>query len=361
VFRRRDSMAETKDFALIMAGGKGERFWPLSTDERPKQFLNLFSDKTMIQLTVERLEGLVPINHTFVVTGKQYVEITSEQLAGLPRENIIVEPMGRNTAPAIALSAFYIKKHFGSANLVVLPADHLVKDVEGFRKALKSALDFIKKNKDAVVTLGIKPDRPETGYGYIKFVKEKEDVKYNETVLRVERFVEKPAYEVALKYLEEGNYLWNAGIFIWNVDTIIETTRRFLPKTYEILNKLFELPEGSYEQALKELYPQVDNISVDYGIMEHYDRIYVIPSEFGWDDVGSWTSVERHSEKDEMGNVAASNVYYFKSKGNIVKTNKKTILNDVEDLIVIETDEYIVISSKKSAQGIKDIKKEVGK
>jgi mannose-1-phosphate guanylyltransferase len=359
VFRRRDSMAKTKDFALIMAGGKGERFWPLSTDERPKQFLNLFSDKTMIQLTVERLEGLVPINHTFVVTGEQYVEITCEQLERLPRGNIIVEPIGRNTAPAIALSAFYIKKHFGSANLVVLPADHLVKDVEGFRMALKNALDFIKKNKDAVVTLGMKPDRPETGYGYIRFVKETGDVKYNETVLKVERFVEKPAYEVALKYLEEGNYLWNAGIFIWNVDTIIETTRRFLPKTYEILNKLFGLSEDSYEQTLKELYPQVDNISVDYGIMEHYDRIYVIPSEFGWDDVGSWTSVERHSEKDEMGNVLASNVYYFRSKGNIVKTNKKTILKDVEDLIVIETDEYIVISSKKSAQGIKDIKKEV--
>ncbi|MDK2839901.1 MAG: mannose-phosphate guanylyltransferase [Thermosipho sp. (in: thermotogales)] len=349
-----------KNYALIMAGGKGERFWPYSTDEKPKQFLNLFNEKTMIQLTVERLKSIIPIENTFVVTGQIYVDLVKEQLPTLPEENIIIEPAGRNTAPCIALSAFYIKEKLGDVNLAVLPADHLVEDVKNFQKALTNAFEFINKNKNAIVTLGIKPDRPETGYGYIKY-QSKDNLNINESVLKVERFVEKPSLEVAKKYLSEGNYLWNAGIFVWNTGTILENTKKFLPNTYNILEEIFKYSGKEYLKILGELYPKVDKISVDYGIMEHAKDIYVIPSEFGWDDVGSWTSVERHSKKDENGNVINENTYYFDSKANIVKSKKITILNDVENLVVIETDDYLIISSKENIQKIREIKNKINK
>lgn len=337
--------------ALIMAGGKGERFWPLSTDEKPKQFLNLFGEKTMIQMTVERLKDIIPNENIFIVTGERYKDIVKKQLPDISEENIILEPMGRNTAPCIALSAFYINDKFKNANIAVLPADHLIVDVDNFQKVLKKAFSFVDNNKDAIVTLGIKPDRPETGYGYIKYIQE-DDVKINDSVLKVEKFVEKPDFETAKRYLEEGVYLWNAGIFIWNTKTILENTKKFLPNTYEILKNIY-----NDKELLKENYKNVDNISVDFGIMEHADSIYVIPSEFGWDDVGSWTSIERHSKKDENGNVIGDKFYFFDSKGNIVKSNKKVILNNVNDLVVIETEEYLIVSNKNNIQKIKDIKK----
>ncbi|MBO8161236.1 MAG: mannose-1-phosphate guanylyltransferase [Thermosipho sp. (in: Bacteria)] len=344
------------NYVLVMAGGRGERFWPYSTDEKPKQFLKLFDDKTMIQKTIERLKGLIPIDRVFVVTAEKYIELVEDQLPELPEDNIIVEPVGRNTAPCIALSAFYIKNKVGNVNLAVLPADHFVEDEENFKKALKNAFDYVSSNHMAIVTLGIKPNRPETGYGYIKYINENLK-KLNETILKVEKFVEKPDKETAERYLKEGNYLWNAGIFVWKIDTILENTKKFLPKTYEILLNISKNKGKNYMELLKKNYSLVDSISVDYGIMEKAEDIYVIPSEFGWDDVGSWTSIERHSEKDEYGNVKGKDVYYFGSSGNIVKSKKITILNDVDDLVVIETDEYLIVSKKDSIQKIKEIKK----
>lgn len=208
---------------LIMAGGKGERFWPLSTDDKPKQFLNLLGNDTMIQMTVKRLEGLIPIERIFVVTAERYVGLVKEQLPNLPEENIIVEPVGRNTAPCIALSAFYINKKIENATIAVLPSDHLIKDEEKFREVLKCGYDFVNKNQDAIVTLGMKPDRPETGYGYIKRMHEVEIIN-NNTVNKVECFVEKPNKETAEKYLKEGTYLWNGGMFIWKASTISKCT-----------------------------------------------------------------------------------------------------------------------------------------
>ena len=265
--------------ALIMAGGRGERFWPYSTDEKPKQFLSLFGEKTMIQLTVERLKGLIPVEKVFVVTGEMYVGLVKKQLPELPDENIIIEPVGRNTAPCIALSAFYIEKRFGNVNLAVLPADHLVSDVEKFQKALNNAFEFVSRNKKAIVTLGINPNRPETGYGYIKYQKDNDVINLNESILKVERFVEKPELEVAKRYLKEGSYLWNAGIFIWNTDTILENTKTFLPNTFDILEEINKYSGKKYFELLREMYQRVDKISVDYGIMEHAENIYVIPSE----------------------------------------------------------------------------------
>lgn len=344
--------------ALIMAGGKGERFWPLSTDEKPKQFLNLLGEDTMIQMTVKRLEGLIPIDRIFIVTAEKYVELIKEQLPYLPQENIIIEPVGRNTAPCIALSAHYIYKKIGDTAIAVLPSDHQICDEEKFKAVLKAASDFVYKNDDAIVTLGIKPDRPETGYGYIKLKDYKAEINENK-IYKVENFTEKPDKEKAQQYINEGNYLWNAGMFIWKASTIIKNTIKYLPKTFEVLSEISCLSGDEYNKKLKEKYPEVENISVDYGIMEKSDRIYIIPCEFGWDDVGSWNSLERYREKDSLGNVIHPMCIPYKSKGNIVISNKKVVLNGIENIIVVETDEYIMISSKDKAQEIREAKKRV--
>jgi mannose-1-phosphate guanylyltransferase len=340
---------------LIMAGGKGERFWPLSTDDKPKQFLNLLGEDTMIQMTVKRLEGLIPIERIFVVTAERYVGLVKEQLPNLPGENIIVEPVGRNTAPCIALSAFYINKRMGDVTIAVLPSDHLIKDEEKFRQVLNSAYEFVNKKQDAIVTLGIKPDRPETGYGYIKALYEIEKIN-NNSIYKVERFVEKPDKETAERYLNEGTYLWNGGMFIWKASTILKCTNQYLPQTFEVLAEIAAADEN-FEEVLKQKYEEVENISVDYGIMEKSNNIYVIPCDFGWDDVGSWTSLERYREKDENGNVANQNCIAKDSSGNIIMASKKVILNGIENIIVVETDDYIMISSKDRAHEIKEIKK----
>ena len=270
--------------ALIMAGGKGERFWPLSTDEKPKQFLKLLGKKTMIQITVERLLPLISADRIFIVTGKRYVQIVKEQLPNLPENNIIVEPVGRNTAPCIALSAFYIKKRCNDAAILVIPSDHLVVDENRFRNTIAYGADFIQDNSSAIVTLGIKPDRPETGYGYIQFTvynsqctineaaaaMEKSDKSFN--IYKVEKFVEKPDVDTAKKYIKEGNFLWNGGMFIWKCSTILELTKKYLNSTYDILKGVFEKDDENFSRLLAERYPKVDNISVDCGIMESNSR-----------------------------------------------------------------------------------------
>ncbi|SEF55993.1 mannose-1-phosphate guanylyltransferase (GDP) [Caloramator fervidus] len=342
--------------ALIMAGGKGERFWPLSTDEKPKQFLNLINEDTMIQMTVKRIEKLIPIERIFVVTAKRYVNLVKEQLPYLPEKNIIIEPVGRNTAPCIALSAFYINKIYPDAILAVLPSDHLIKDVETFIRTIDAANKFIEENKDAIVTLGIKPDRPETGYGYIKF-KETKTIIDNFEIKEVEKFVEKPDKQTAQNYIDEGTYLWNAGMFIWKATTILKYTYKFLPQTFEVLSEVAATNEEDFEEVLNEKYPTVDNISVDYAIMEKADKIYVIPSDFGWDDVGTWTSLERYREKDEMGNIVKGNVIYVDSSNNtIISNTKKIILLGLKDCIIVENNDVILISSKEKVNQIKDLK-----
>lgn len=342
--------------ALIMAGGKGERFWPLSTEDKPKQFLNLLGNDTMIQMTVKRIERFIPIERIFVVTGKKYTSLVKEQLPTLPVRNIIVEPVGKNTAPCIALSAFHIHKQFKDATIAVLPSDHLIGDEDKFREVLITANYFVDNNEDAIVTLGMKPDRPETGYGYIKY--EKTDYILNgQEIRKVQQFVEKPNLETAVKYLNEGSYLWNGGMFVWKANTILKLTERFLSKSYNLLKEVMEADEELYEKILYKNYPKVESVSVDYGIMEYAENIYVIPTSFQWDDVGNWTSIGRYKEKDESGNVVNNSAYYHESSGNIVLTNKKILLNNVQDLIVVETDECIIISSKNSEQKIKQAKK----
>lgn len=345
--------------ALIMAGGKGTRFWPLSTEERPKQFLNLVGKDTMLQMTVNRIKPLIPIERIFICTGEKYLGLVREQVPELPETNIIIEPEGRNTAPCIALSAMIISRYYKDASMVVLPSDHIIKNEDKFLDIIDSAQRFLINHKDAIITLGMKPDRPETGYGYIKYTDEKIDVEGN-MVIKVDRFVEKPDIEKAIEYLKEGNYLWNGGMFLWTVENIIEKIEKYLPNTFNALREICYTKEDNLQIEINESYGKTDAVSIDYGIMEKVQNIYVIPSDIGWDDVGNWTSIERYSAKDNNNNVVNPKCFAYNSTGNIALTNKKVLLNNVSDLIVVETDEYIMISTKKDEQEIKKAKELIG-
>lgn len=342
--------------ALIMAGGKGTRFWPLSTADKPKQFLKLLGSETMIQMTVKRINKLIPIHKIFICTTEKYLNLVKEQLPNLPLENIIIEPEGRNTAPCIALSSMLIKRRFNDTNIVVLPSDHLIRDEERFLNDIDEANKFLETNKDAIITLGMKPDRVETGYGYIKVNK----LSYGDNIKKVESFVEKPTFAKAKEYLESQDYLWNGGMFLWNVNNIILKIKEYLPNTYNALSELLTSEENEINKIISENYLKTDAISIDYGILEKAKNIYVIPCNCGWDDVGNWTSVERYSDKDNVGNVFKAQGTLYNCKNNIVLTHKNILLNDVENLIVIETDDYIMISSKKQEQDIKKAKELLG-
>ena len=341
---------------LIMAGGKGTRFWPLSTEEKPKQFLNLIGEETMIQMTVNRIKPIIPIERIFICTGERYVDLVKEQLPELPERNIIVEPEGRNTTPCIALSAFIIKRYYKDANMVVLPSDHLIKDEGEFRNIVLSADYFIKNNNKAIITLGMKPTRSETGYGYIMYSNEKQ-VTNNHDFIRVEAFVEKPNKEKAEVYINEGNYLWNGGMFLWSVDNILKNIKKYSPNTYEALHLLDSAKEEQIQEIINNNYKSTESISIDYSVLEKSKDIYVVPSDFGWDDVGSWEALDRYREKDELGNVLVGQTKALKGENNlIISTNHKVVVEGLSDIYVIENDGKILVGSKSNVANVKELK-----
>lgn len=342
--------------ALIMAGGKGTRFWPVSTEKRPKQFLKLLGNTTMLQMTVNRILPIIPIERIFICTGYKYIDLVKEQIPNLPERNIIVEPEGRNTAPCISLSAMLINKYYPDCSMLVLPADHLVSKQEEFIQVIEKANEFIVNKRKTLITFGIMPNRPETGYGYIKV----EDGN-NEWIKKVKKFVEKPDYDKALEYLLNGNYLWNSGIFLWNSKYIIELIKEFLPNTYEALENIIECNDQDIQSIIDANYNRTDSISIDYGIMEKANSIYVVPCNFGWDDVGSWNSLERYAEKDVYGNVFIGDGITYNSSNNIILSQKPIVVNGIEDIIIVETEDYIMISSKSKEQEIKKAKAELDK
>ncbi len=339
---------------VIMAGGKGERFWPKSRVNMPKQFLTLTDDgKSMIQHTVERLKSLVEIENIYVVTNESYEKLVQEHIPNLPKENIILEPIAKNTAPCIGLAAMHIAKKNKDAKMIVLPADHLVKFEELFIETLKTAIEVVEKGEN-LVTIGITPNYPETGYGYIKFKEKLESVK---NVYEVERFVEKPNLEKAKEYLASGQYLWNSGMFVWKVSTILNNFKKYLPEIYSSLEKIGKIVgTENYERELEAEFSKIPSESIDYGIMEKATNIYVVPGNFGWDDVGSWLSLERINKTNQDGNVISGNTITIKTKNSIIQAQDKLIATvGLENIIIIDTEDALLICNKDNTQEVKEI------
>lgn len=345
-----------KKTALIMAGGKGERFWPKSRTNLPKQFLSLTQDgKTMIQLTVERILPLVDMEDIYISTNKSYKALVMEQLPDLPEGNILCEPVGRNTAPCIGMGAVHIRKKYGDALMIVLPSDHLIKYNAMFVSALEDSCAVAEEGEN-LVTLGITPDYPETGYGYIKFDLSEKDTTVGRA-FRVERFVEKPNLEKAKEYLATEQYLWNSGMFTWKVSSILSNFETYIPETYGGL-KLIENAIGTpdYETVLEKEFRCFASESIDYGVMEKAEHIYVIPGTFGWDDVGSWLAVGRINQQNEFGNVIKGNIITVNTKNSIIQGMDKLIAAvGLKDLIVVDTEDALLICEKESAGDIKKV------
>ena len=342
-----------KKTALIMAGGRGERFWPKSRKNLPKQFLSLTDDgKTMIQLTVERILPLVDMQDIYIATNRDYKKLVRKQLPEIPEENILCEPIGRNTAPCIGLGAVHIARKYDDAVMFVLPSDHLIKYNTIFLNTLSDAAEVAEQGEN-LVTLGITPDYPETGYGYIKF-------NPNQTLKRafaVDRFVEKPNLETAKEYLATEQYLWNSGMFIWKVSTILHNMEKYLPETYSGLQRIQNAIATADEQSvLEQEFETFHSESIDYGIMEKAQNIYILSGSFGWDDVGSWLAVERIRQSNEFGNVITGNAVTVDTKNTIIEGGKKLIATvGIEDLIIVDTEDALLICEKDSAGNIKKV------
>lgn len=339
--------------AFIMAGGRGERFWPRSRKTMPKQFLSLTEDgKTMIQLTVERILPLVKIEDIFISTNKEYKDLVLNQLPTLPEENILCEPLSRNTAPCIGLGAIHILNKYKDALMIVLPSDHLIKYNSMFLSTVEEAC-LIAEQKSQLVTIGITPNYPETGYGYIKFNPKKNLNRGYE----VERFIEKPTLEHAKEYLETEKYLWNSGMFVWKVSSILYQFQQLLPNVYEGLLRIENRNDNEDRQRqIEKEFEQFPSVSIDYGIMEKAKEIYTIPGTFGWDDLGSWLAVERTQRTDEFGNIIHGNIITIDSRNCIIEGENKLIAAvGVKDMIIIDSKDAILICQKDSANNIKKV------
>ena len=359
-----------------MAGGIGSRFWPFSRAAKPKQFLDFFgTGRSLLQMTVDRFRPLVPIENVFIVTNVAYKQLILEQVPDLAEGQILCEPARRNTAPCIAYATAHIRalclKRAGltaanqdwshpemQANIVVAASDHLILEEEKFRQTIQKAFDFVSQNK-AICTLGMEPTRPETGYGYIQYLKgQRDDVRCTKDIYPVKTFTEKPNLEMAKVFLKSGDFLWNSGIFIWNLQTISEAFRYLLPEVADRFREGELLMGTEKEEAfIEQIFPKCPNISVDYGIMEKADNVYVIPSSFGWSDLGTWGSLYELSEKDEQANVSLhSDALFHEAKGNIVtlEPGKLAIVQGVEDLIIAEQEGVLLVCKKAEEQRIKE-------
>lgn len=342
-----------KKTALIMAGGRGERFWPKSRKSLPKQFLSLTDDgKTMIQLTVERILPLVKMEDIYISTNRDYKELVRQQLPEIPEENILCEPVGRNTAPCIGLGAVHMQKKYEDAVMYVLPSDHLIKYTSIFLSTLTDAGEVAEQGEN-LVTLGITPDCPETGYGYIKFIPNR----MLGRAFEVDRFVEKPDLETAKEYVASEQYLWNSGMFIWKVSTILKNLETYLPETYQGLNRIADaIGTEEEELVLEKEFSAFQSESIDYGIMEKAKNIYILSGSFGWDDVGSWLAVGRIKKSNEFGNVINGNAVTVDTQNCIIQGGKKLIATvGIEDIIVVDTEDALLICDKDSAGNIKKV------
>lgn len=346
-------------FVAIMAGGIGSRFWPMSRQNYPKQFLDILgTGKTLIQDTYTRFAGFIPAANIYIVTTQEYKDIVKNQLPGIADENILCEPSRKNTAPCIAYIAYKLQQKNPKGNLICAPADHLITDTVGFTKVCLEALDFVNKH-NALITLGITPTYPNTGYGYIQH----EQQPVSDNVYKVKTFTEKPNLELAKTFISSGDFLWNAGIFVWQVQNIVKAFETYLPEMAELFAAEKSLFNTNKEpEAVAKIYPQCTNISIDFGIMEKAENVYIIPASFGWSDLGTWNSAYENMPKDYFENAVTGNhVIVFDATKNMVHADNKKllVLQGLDDFIVVDTKDVLLICKKDKEQEIKEYVAEV--
>ncbi|MGB0347624.1 MAG: mannose-1-phosphate guanylyltransferase [Balneolaceae bacterium] len=345
-------------YAVIMAGGSGTRFWPKSTKALPKQFLNLFGEGTMIQNTAKRIEPIIPQERIMVVTNESYVSIVKEQLPKVPDENIVGEPVAKNTAPCVAIAAELLYKKDPDATMVVLPADHHITKPDEFLKYLESAIEKAESGQH-LVTIGINPDKPETGFGYIHANGSSKEEFGGNVVHPVRAFTEKPDLPTAEEFVASGEYFWNSGMFVWKASTVLGEIETHLPSMHEELSKASqELYTDYHIPSIKDFYHACESISIDYGIMERSNSVFVVPGEFGWNDVGSWSAVFELADKDNLGNAIQSvNATFAGSENNLVVSNSDKMISVVglDNVAVVETEDAILVCNLNTAQGVKQI------
>ncbi len=336
-----------------MAGGIGSRFWPLSKDNYPKQFLDILgTGKSFIRSTYERFSPVIPDENFLVVTNKAYKQLVLEHLPMLRPDQVLCEPARRNTAPCIAYAAYHIQSRCADANIVVTPADHLVTNEVVFQRIIRLGFDFLAKNPQALMTIGIKPSRPETGYGYIQVPKQDSLPE----VVKVEMFKEKPDYDTAVKFVAEGNYFWNSGIFLWTLDGIMNAFKQYLPDLVEVFDKgIYNFGTPEEQDFINDHFVDCPNISIDYGVMEKSPNTYTIPADFGWSDIGTWGSLFTHAKKDEAGNAKRGKVVAVDTKNTIINIEEGTeaVVEGLEDYLVAYRDHSLLVCKLHDEQQIK--------
>lgn len=350
------------NYAVIMAGGIGSRFWPLSRTDKPKQFLDILgTGKSLIQLTFERFCKIVPAENILFVANEQYRGLIKQQIPGINDSQILGEPFAKNTAPCIAYATYRILKMNKNANIVVAPSDHLILDEAAFIVQINKGFEYA-ANHDALLTLGIQPHRPDTGYGYIQYIIGE---KGGKDICKVKTFTEKPNVELAEHFIESGDFLWNAGIFIWNINSVKTALAKYLPELNELFEKgLRKMGTDSENEFINTIYPVCENISIDYGLIEKADNVYVLPSEFGWSDLGTWKSLNEVllSGKDKTDNISVNaNVIIENSEGCLVvsENDRLIVLQGVKDLYIINTDDALLLCNKDQEQEVKNIVSEI--
>ena len=350
-------------YVIIMAGGVGSRFWPFSRREKPKQFLDILgTGETLLQQTYRRFRSACPEKNIFVVTSAEHKDIVVEQL-GMDPDNVLAEPFRRNTAPCLAYGTFRILKENPEAVITVTPADHLIIKEEKFCKVIQECMDFVRDN-DALLTLGIKPDRPETGYGYIQ-ADRKKPVRGYENLLKVKTFTEKPNLDLAKVFIQSGDFYWNSGIFIWNINSILSAFQKHLPDVYMAFDEGKKLFGTKQEEGfIGKTYASCKSISIDYGIMEKADNVLVMCTDIGWSDLGTWSSLYDHSVHDKRGNtILGGNVFSYENRGNIINVlpGKIAVIQGLKDYIVVDSGDVLLIVKKEEEQNIKNYLEDVRK
>ncbi len=342
-----------------MAGGVGTRFWPVSRVHKPKQFLDILGlGESLLQMTYKRFSDMLPEENIYIVTNEAYRELIKEQLPTIDDDQILGEPIAKNTAPCIAYACYKIASKDPESVVVVAPSDHLIMDGQMFQKQVTSAMNFAHKN-EALVTLGIKPSRPDTGYGYIQF----QEVEEEKGIYKVKTFLEKPNLELANQFVDSGDFLWNAGIFIWSVKSIVKAFDQYLPETAELFQGGADAYYTDDEPAfIEKVYPICQSISIDYGIIEKSENVFVLPSDFGWSDLGTWKSLYDVAEKNDEGNVIIGEMVKSKESNNnlvVAPKDKLVVLEGVEDLFVLDTEDALLICNKNNEQEVKRIVTEI--